>query len=351
MFDLEKLIRPNIRRLQPYSSARNEFSGDAKIWLDANENPFGKGLNRYPDPYQSQLKKEIAKAKSVSTENIFLGNGSDEAIDLLIRAFCEPAKDAIITMPPTYGMYPVSAQVNNVEVKEIPLLQNFELNVKALLREVKNPRNKLTFICSPNNPTGNLIPREQIREILRAAVGIVVLDEAYIDFSPGNSLLFELEDYPNLVILQTFSKARGLAGIRLGMAFAERRIIKVLNRIKPHYNVSELTQKAALDAMRQEDQLLKAVDTIVKERKILEKKLGELECCVELYPSDANFVFGKFKNADAIYESLKNDGIIVRNRSRLLEGCLRITVGKPDENKALLIKLNQLQTKPKTNGR
>ncbi|MFH1852844.1 MAG: aminotransferase class I/II-fold pyridoxal phosphate-dependent enzyme, partial [Candidatus Neomarinimicrobiota bacterium] len=249
MFDLERLVRPNIRRLQPYRSARSEFSGQARIWLDANENPYDNGLNRYPDPLQRELKLALAGIKNLPPESIFLGNGSDEAIDLLIRAFCEPGRDKILIMPPTYDMYAVSAAINNVAVVQVPLDRDFGIDRQKLLPFLEDPLLKLVFICSPNNPTGNLPDRREILEIAMKFNGLVVLDEAYQDFATADSLAMELERHPNLVVLQTFSKARALAGARLGMAFAQPAVIDLLNRIKPPYNINQLTQKAALDCL------------------------------------------------------------------------------------------------------
>lgn len=338
---VEELVRKNILNLKPYSSARSEYSGREGIFLDANENAFGSTvndrLNRYPDPLQDQLKKRLAELKGLKPEQIFLGNGSDEAIDLLIRAFCEPGKEKILIFPPTYGMYQVCAEVNNVAVEKTSLTPDFQIDTGEVLKHL-NKETKLTFICSPNNPTGNSFPAEQIREILDNFHGLVVLDEAYIDFAPEKSWLHRLRDFPNLVILQTFSKAWGLANIRLGIALADPKIIEILNRIKYPYNVNGVTQKLALNALQNISGMKEMVRKIFFQRNRLETGLKKFPFIQNIYPSDANFLLVKMKNANKVFNYLMNQKIIVRNRSNLIlcEDCLRITVGTEEENDKLL---------------
>jgi histidinol-phosphate aminotransferase len=340
-FDLNKLIRENIKRLKPYSSARSEFSGVANVFLDANENAFGSPLmkwyNRYPDPLQWEVKKKLSTIKNIAAENILLGNGSDECIDLLIRAFCDPQKDNIIICPPTYGMYEVYAHINDVDVKEVSLLQNFQLNLEALEQAI-DENTKLIFFCSPNNPTGNNMEREDIEMVLNNFDGIVVIDEAYINFSRRRSFLSELKDYPNLVVMQTFSKAWGLAALRLGMNFASIEIIDILNKIKPPYNINQATQELALQALDHLDDVNIMIKETVKEREELVKDIVQLPVVQKVYPSDANFVLAKMTEATSIYNYLKEKGIIVRNRSNVIlcEDCLRITVGTSRENEQLI---------------
>lgn len=341
MFDINKLIRENIKKLKPYSSARSEFSGVAKIFLDANENSFGSPLtkwyNRYPDPLQWELKKKISAVKNTAPENILLGNGSDECIDLLIRAFCNPQKDNIIICPPTYGMYEVYAHINDVQVKEVPLHPNFQLNLEGLENAI-DENTRLIFLCSPNNPTGNSMEREDIEMVLNNFDGIVVIDEAYINYSRRRSFLSELKDYPNLVVMQTFSKAWGLAALRLGMNFASTEIIDILNKIKPPYNINQATQELAIKALDHLEDVNQMIKDTVKEREDLVKSLVRLPLVQKVYPSDANFVLAKMTDATAIYNYLKEKGIIVRNRSHVIlcEDCLRITVGTPKENEQLM---------------
>jgi histidinol-phosphate aminotransferase len=340
-FDLNRLVRENIKKLKPYSSARSEFSGVANVFLDANENAFGSPLmkwyNRYPDPLQWEVKRKLSTIKNISPENILLGNGSDECIDLLIRAFCDPQRDNIVICPPTYGMYEVYAHINDVAVKEVPLLQNFQLNLEALEGAI-DENTKLIFFCSPNNPTGNSMEREDIEMVLNNFDGIVVIDEAYINFSRHRSFLSELKDYPNLVVMQTFSKAWGLAALRLGMNFASTEIIDVLNKIKPPYNINQATQELALQALDHLEDVNIMIKETVKEREELVKKLVQLPFVQKVYPSDANFVLAKMAEATVIYNYLKGKGIIVRNRSNVIlcEDCLRITVGTPAENGHLI---------------
>lgn len=341
MFQLENIIRENVKRLKPYSSARSEFSGQAEIFLDANENPYETGYNRYPDAYQKELKKAVARLKGTAVENIFLGNGSDEAIDLLFRAFCEPGRDHIIICPPTYGMYQVSADINDVAVKKVSLSTNFELRVPEILAEA-DTNTKMLFICSPNNPTGNSMDKNAIIEVLENFEGIVVVDEAYIDFSKEESCLSLLEEYPNLVILQTFSKAWGLAGIRLGMCFASAEIIAIINKIKPPYNVNSITQSIALEKLQDRSTKEEQVKVLLGEREELSKQLNLLPWVEKVYPSDANFLLIKMEKPVQLYDDLKRKGIIVRNRSKvhLCEACLRITIGTPEENQVIVKALN-----------
>jgi len=340
-FDLNKLVRDNIKTLKPYSSARTEFSGVAKVFLDANENSFGSPLtkwyNRYPDPLQWELKDKISAIKNIAAENILLGNGSDECIDLLIRAFCDPQKDNLIICPPTYGMYEVYAHINDVTVKEVPLLTNFQLNLEGLEIAI-DANTKMIFFCSPNNPTGNSMERGDIEMVLNNFDGIVVIDEAYINYSRQRSFIADLNDYPNLVIMQTFSKAWGLAALRLGMNFASTEIIDILNKIKPPYNINQATQELALKALDHVDDVNTMIKETVKQRDVLGEALAQIPFVQKIYPSDANFVLAKMTDATAVYNFLKERGIVVRNRSNVMlcEDCLRITVGTPDENQQLI---------------
>lgn len=341
--ELEKILRKNIASLKPYSSARDEYTGEAMVFLDANENPFNQPYNRYPDPLQKELKEKIALIKEVHPEQIFLGNGSDEPIDLLIRAFCEPGLDNVVSINPTYGMYQVAADIHNVEVKKVSLTERFELDSEKLLKEV-NGSTKLIFLCSPNNPTGNCLDTEQIVSVIRQFNGLVIIDEAYIDFAPGKSFLPQLEEFPNLVILQTFSKAWGMAGIRLGMAFASPEIIRVLNKIKYPYNLNILTQQKALELIQKFEDVKKWVKLLIAERKKMTDLLLEFPFVTEVFPSDANFLLVKMHDARGIYEYLVENGIIVRDRSKiyLCDNSLRITIGSSQENDALLNALNEL---------
>jgi histidinol-phosphate aminotransferase len=347
---INKLIRENIQNLKPYSSARNEYSGSTGIFLDANENSLGSvislNLNRYPDPLQKELKKRIADIKQISTESIFLGNGSDEAIDLLIRGFCIPGIEKIMIFPPTYGIYAVSAAINEVDVIELPLTEDFNLNADRIL-DLKDDKIKIIFICSPNNPTGNCMSRKIIRDVLSQYNALVVIDEAYIDFSDELSWITELDQVDNLVVLQTFSKAWGLANIRLGMAFANPEVIQVLNRIKYPYNVNGITQQYALEALDRFSQKEKMVKKILAERKFLKRELKMLPMVSKIYPSQANFLLVKFDKAREIYKSLLNNKIIVRDRSNVIlcDNCLRITVGSPEENRYLVDTLKNMDTK------
>lgn len=341
MFNLNDIIRPNVLRMKPYSSARDEFKGSASVFLDANENNLGSlagnNYNRYPDPHQKKLKERIASIKGVKPEQIFLGNGSDEAIDLLFRMVCRPGQDRMLHLPPTYGMYEVSANLNEVALDAVQLTDDFQVPVEEVLLHVK-PETRIIFICSPNNPTGNIIEPESIEDILRAFKGLVVVDEAYIDFAEDRSWTRRLSEFPNLVILQTFSKAWGMAGLRLGLAFASEEIISVLDKIKPPYNINEATQELALQALEQQEALKDMIEEIVQERELLVQALPNLAAVEHVYPSDANFILVKVKDPNGMYNYLLDKGIVVRNRSSLpgCEGCLRISVGTLEENQQLL---------------
>lgn len=347
-FDLNSLVRENIKNLKPYSSARSEFSGSASVFLDANENSFGSPLtkwyNRYPDPLQWDVKKKLAVIKKVDAENMLLGNGSDECIDLLIRAFCDPQRDNIVICPPTYGMYQVYADINDVPVKEVPLTPTYQLDLEGL-EEAIDAATKIIFFCSPNNPTGNSLDREDIEMVLNNFDGIVVVDEAYINYSRHKSFVTELKDYPNLVVMQTFSKAWGLAALRLGMIYASKEIVAVLNKIKPPYNINQATQELVLKALDNLQDVNAMITETVKLRNLLVNDLVATPCVQQVYPSDANFLLVKVTDADAIYASLRDKGIIVRNRNNvtLCEGCLRITVGTDRENARLVEALRNFQ--------
>lgn len=346
--DINKLQRENIKNLRPYSTARDEYKGQASIFLDANENSYGSPLeenyNRYPDPLQLDLKDAISKIKGVPIENTFLGNGSDEAIDLLFRAFCEPKQDNVVILPPTYGMYEVSAGINNVEIRKVNLLPNFQLDLDGIAEAV-DENTKLIFICSPNNPTGNSIVRTDIETVLANFKGLVVIDEAYINYAKQRTFIKELTEYPNLVVLQTFSKAWGLAALRLGMAFAARPVIDVLNKVKPPYNINQATQGIALKALQNIEQVNEWIKITVAERENLSKELAALAIVKKVYPSDANFILIEVENALSTYNALVAEGIIIRDRSKvtLCEGCLRITIGTQEENKTLLEALKNTQ--------
>lgn len=339
---INDLVRDNIKKLSAYSSARSEFKGKADVFLDANENPFDTGMNRYPDPLQWAVKERLSRLKSVPVENIFLGNGSDEVIDLLIRIFCEPRKDEIILLPPTYGMYKVSADIADVAQREISLTDDFQPDVAAILAGA-NKNTKLLFLCSPNNPTANSMDVEKAHELCANFPGIVVIDEAYIDFSERESFSQHLDEYPNLLVMQTFSKAWGLAGIRLGMAFANEEIIGLLNKVKPPYNINQLTQKAALDALQKATEQEKMVEIILQERGRLQEAFTRLPFIEAVLPSDANFILIRVADPNGLYDELVAQGIIVRNRSQvhLCAGGLRITVGTPAENQKLLAALSK----------
>ncbi|MEO7215620.1 histidinol-phosphate transaminase [Mucilaginibacter sp.] len=346
MYDINNLLRQNIKNLTPYSSARDEFQGEASVFLDANENAFGSPLpaayNRYPDPMQHAIKLRLKDIKGLPVRNIFVGNGSDEAIDILFRSFCNPGVDNVIIVPPTYGMYQVSANINDVETKKVLLTDEYQLNLEGIAEAI-NERTKLIFICSPNNPTGNSINREDIETLLANFNGLVVVDEAYINFSRQKSFIQELTEYANLVVMQTLSKAWGLAGLRVGMAFASEEIIEVMNRVKPPYNVNEASQQLALQALQNVQQVNDWIKETLIQRDKLVITLKTMDFVLDIYPSDANFVLVKTTNATGIYNYLVEKGIIVRNRTNveLCEGCLRITVGTPEENKTLLSTLQQ----------
>ncbi|MGO4877446.1 histidinol-phosphate transaminase [Pedobacter psychrotolerans] len=345
--DINELVRENIKNLKPYATARDEFKGQASVFLDANENSYGSPLpanyNRYPDPLQLDLKDAISKIKGVPIENTFLGNGSDEAIDLLFRAFCNPGKDNVIILPPTYGMYEVSANINDVEIRKVSLLPNFQLDMEKIAETI-DQNTKLIFICSPNNPTGNSINREDIETILTNFKGLVVVDEAYINYARQKTFIQELTEYANLVILQTFSKAWGLAALRLGMAFSSRKVIDVLNKIKPPYNINQATQDLAFEALKNISQVNDWIKVSVAERERLSADLNALKIVTKVYPSDANFILAEVTETKKIYDTLVDQGIIVRDRSKvtLCEGCLRITVGTKEENDKLLNVLKNL---------
>jgi histidinol-phosphate aminotransferase len=347
-FDLNTLIRPNIRNLVPYSSARDEFKGEASIFLDANENSLGSPLtkwyNRYPDPMQWEVKKKISAIKGLPPEQIFLGNGSDEAIDLLFRAFCEPGMDNVIICPPTYGMYEVSANINNIGLKKVPLTPDFQIDLDAMEASI-DMNTRIIWLCSPNNPTGNSLNREDIEIILNNFDGLVVIDEAYINFSRQRSFIPELNEYPNLVILQTLSKAWGLAALRIGMAFASKPIIDVINRIKPPYNISQAAQDLVLIALDQVEEVNDMIRILVEERKRLEESLRMLPQVIMVYPSDANFLLVKTIDAKGIYKYLVEKGVVVRDRSNVIlcEESLRITVGTPSENEAVVRLISQYE--------
>ena len=344
-FILDTLLRDNLKGLQPYSSARDEYvsDGTAMTFLDANENPFDTGINRYPDPQQRNLKGVLAKLKEVQPDQILLGNGSDEVLDLIFRVFCIPGKDNIITLPPTYGMYKVLAGINDVENKEVLLTSSFEPDVDAILATV-NSNTKIIFLCTPNNPTGNCFTASNVTRILQEFNGVVVIDEAYIDFSATQSWITTLKIYPNLIITQTLSKAYGLAGIRLGTCYASKEIIAILNKIKPPYNVNELTQKRALERVLDQDRLKREVATIIAERNHLIAGLKEFAFIQKIYPTEANFILVKVDDANLRYAQLLEAGIVVRNRGTqpLCENTLRFTVGTRTENLKLIAQLKEL---------
>lgn len=339
MTELKQLVRPCIWALSPYSSARDEFYGEAQVYLDANENPYG-ALNRYPDPYQRLLKKELSNLKGISEDRIFIGNGSDEIIDLLFRVFCEPGKDTAMTFTPTYGMYKVSAEINDVTLKEIPLDQNFQLDIDAIKTQIECPSLKLIFICSPNNPTGNLINSDDIQWIIDNFQGITIIDEAYVDFSPAVSNIRRIQrDQTKLVVLQTFSKAYGLAGARVGMAYSNPEIIELLNKVKPPYNVSQLNQQEALKVLKSKTQFEERNREILNEKARLKNELNQFKWIKRIYPSDANFWLIEVENATQTYDFLVAKKIIIRNRDKVLRNCLRITIGTASENNQLIKEL------------
>jgi len=342
MFDLKKVVRPNILKLSPYSSARDEFVGEASIWLDANENPFG-NLNRYPDPYQKELKQLLSERNEIETDQIFIGNGSDEVIDLLFRLFARPGVDQALTFSPTYGMYQVSAEINDVELIEVPLDENFQIDLNTTLPFLDDPKLKLIFICSPNNPTGNLLRNSEIEEILNRFKGIIAIDEAYIDFANAESWNKRLNEFPNLIVTQTFSKARGLAAARLGIAYSNPEIILFLNKVKPPYNVSSLNQQAGIQSLKNESEIVLQIETIKTERNRLIRELKLIELVTKIYPTDANFILLEIENASDVYLKLISKGIVVRNRSKIIQNTLRISIGTETENNFLLTELNKLK--------
>lgn len=343
MRPLEELTRPNIWALKPYSSARDEYSGnEAKVFLDANENPYNNPLNRYPDPLQRDLKARLAQIKGVAKENIFLGNGSDEAIDLAYRCFTLPGTDNVVAIEPTYGMYKVCADINDIEYRPVLLDQDFQIKSDELLKAC-NKHTKLIWLCSPNNPTGNNLNRNEIVKTIECFDGLVIVDEAYSDFSQERPLRLEIDKYPNLIVLNTFSKAWGCAAIRLGMAFADKKIIDIFNKVKYPYNVNALTQKNALEALAEPYEVDKWIKIILLERNRMIDAFKLLPSCEKVYPTDANFFLAKMHDAQTIYDYLKSNGIIVRNRTHvsLCDDCLRITIGSKTENNELLAALRQ----------
>ncbi|MFL1895508.1 histidinol-phosphate transaminase [Aquimarina sp. 2-A2] len=348
-FKLDKILRENIKGLKAYASARDEYvsDGSTMVFLDANENPYENGVNRYPDPQQRGVKSILSSQKNVPAASILLGNGSDEVLDLLFRAFCEPTQDNIITLPPTYGMYKVLADINAIENREVLLDQSFEPDVTEILKIV-DKHTKIIFLCSPNNPTGNTFSEERMLKILKEFNGIVVIDEAYIDFASGASWMQRLEDFPNLVVTQTLSKAYGMAGIRLGICYASPEITTVLNKIKPPYNVNELTQQRAISRLSARDEVSKEIENILQERTKLETSLAAIDFVKEVYPSEANFILAKVDDANLRYDQLLNRGIVVRNRSSqpLCNNTLRFSVGTPDENSVLIKALENLALTP-----
>ncbi len=337
MKSIKELTRSCIYQLKPYSSARSEFSGrNASVFLDANENPYNGPVNRYPDPLQLAIKEKLGSLRKVSPTRIFLGNGSDEAIDLMYRIFCNPGRDNVVAMEPTYGMYRVSADINDIEYRAVTTDESFQPDIDGMLAAA-DPNTKLMFFCSPNNPSGNLIGKERLLKALDSFDGITIIDEAYIDFAGCESFVSLLDRYPNLVVLQTFSKAWGLAGIRLGIAYASEEIIGLMNKVKYPYNVNHLTQQAALEQLGQADRVADWVREITAQRGIMAESLATLPCCLHIYPSDANFLLVRVTDATGIYRYLTEQGIIIRNRSHitLCGDCIRITIGTPQENRIL----------------
>ncbi len=341
MFDLDKLVRPNVRSLTPYSCARDDFQGKAGVFLDANENPYGH-LNRYPDPYQRDLKAAISKIRGIPREKIFLGNGSDEIIDLCFRIFCRPGIDKALTFSPSYGMYQVSASANDVEIVKVPLDKNFRIDFNDIKARLSDDKLKLIIICSPNNPTGNCMDRSAVEKIISGFNGVVLVDEAYIDFSDKQSLIEMLSSCPNLIIMQTFSKAFGLAAARVGVVYTSPDIVHYFNKMKPPYNISTINQKAVLQKLMKLSSYTGQVRKIKKERVRLSEELKKLKIVREVFPSDANFLLVKFNDAGFIYDYLVDNKIIVRNRSSMIDNCIRITVGTRSENNELLTALKTI---------
>ncbi|WP_054850951.1 histidinol-phosphate transaminase [Olleya sp. ITB9] len=340
-FNINNLVRANIKALKPYSSARDEFKGTADVFLDANENPFGE-LNRYPDPQQSEIKQKLSAIKSVESNQIFIGNGSDEVIDLAFRIFCEPGKDKVLTFTPTYGMYDVSANINNIEVIKQPLINDFQINLNQLQPYLDFEEVKIIFICSPNNPTGNTINTDDIEYILENFNGIVIVDEAYIDFSSQASFIKNINKYNNLIVSQTFSKAWGLAGVRVGVAYASEAIITLYNRVKPPYNVSTLNQEAVLNSLNNQAEVTKNIDNILLERTKLKDALSQLPIVKKIYPTEANFLLVEVDDADNTYQYLIDKKVIIRNRNTQVENCIRITIGTAVENQKLIEALKNI---------
>lgn len=334
MFNLKKLVRPNILSLKPYSSARDEFNGTEGVFLDANENPYGT-LNRYPDSYQKELKEKLSAYKNIPVKNIFTGNGSDEIMDLIIRVFCNPGIDKALTFTPTFGMYQVVADINNIELIKLPLNDNFQINTENLKAYLNDENLKVVFICSPNNPTGNCFQNKDVEFILNNFKGITVIDEAYIDFSNKMSWLKTLEAFPNLIVTQTFSKAWALASARVGIAYTSEEIVQLLNKVKMPYNISKLNQQAAIDALDNQSEFEKNIEIILKEKELLIQQLKQLDSVKKIYPSDANFLLVEFDDANKIYNDLVEQKIITRNRHKLVNNSIRITVGTPNENEKL----------------
>lgn len=342
--ELEKLIRKNLRNRQPYSSARDEFQLPAEIFLDANENPFETGMNRYPDPHQNELKQAIADMRGVEKGNVFIGNGSDEVLDLLFRAFCEPRTDNIIITPPTYGMYETLAEINDVECRKAPLNEVFSLKADRVLEKVDD-YTKIIFLCSPNNPTGNTLEEEEILRLYNETKALIVIDEAYIDFSPRESYLKKLNQYPRLAVVQTLSKAWGLAGLRLGLGFASKEIVLILDGIKPPYNVNTYSQQKAIESITNPEETASKLAVIQREKEKMKRALEKLPGVGRIFPSDTNFLLIEIKNAPQIYNALIQKGIVLRNRSGMMycKECLRITIGTPEENTRLLEALKNLE--------
>lgn len=347
-FNIDNLIRENIKNLKPYSSARNEYTGEASVFLDANENAYGSPLdenfNRYPDPLQWQLKQELSKIKGVPPQNIFIGNGSDEVIDIAFRIFCEPGKDNVVICPPTYGMYKVCANINDVPIREVQLTEDFQLDVEEILSAI-NENTKLLFICSPNNPTGNNMHRIDIELLLNNFRGMVIIDEAYINFSRQKPFLQELTEYENLIVMQTLSKAWGLAALRLGLGFASEKVIDLFNKVKPPYNINQASQQLGLKALLNIDEVNANIKNTVGQRKLIQQQLEQFSFIQKIYPSDSNFILIKVNDADKLYQYLLAHEIIVRNRSKepLCENCIRITIGTPEENKTLINSLKNYE--------
>ncbi len=342
MKEIEKLVRKNILKLKAYSSAREEFTAQDGIFMDANENPYGQ-LNRYPDPYQKILKKKLSELKNINIENIFIGNGSDEIIDLAMRVFCEPGKDKIINFTPSYGMYQVLADINNIKNIEIPLIENFQIDFEKTAKYFSDENIKMIIICSPNNPTGNLINPETIKKILKKFKGILLIDEAYIDFSNSESWIKQLDNYPNLIVTQTLSKAWALAAARIGMAYASKSIVKLLNKIKPPYNISSPNQIAAIKVLQNKKTYDNNINIILNEKEKLIQELSNIKIVKKIFPSDTNFLLIEVENAPKIYNELIQKKIIIRNRNNLIKNTLRISIGTPQENKQLIKALKNIK--------